>query len=206
MKRAMWIASALLTLGFSACDRSSSPAYTPGAPASPTASSADQEAGTTERTQTGAMGGVGTDACPIAAQADEIESVDVPDGAALVFRTNDPTEKSELREQLTEIASAQQQLASERTGESEVGTGQNVGNSVGRGPDVEGGTEGRTGFEGPGDDEQTGGWVQSATEARAEETVEGVQLVFTTDSDVDGLRSEVRERADELNERCTTMR
>lgn len=133
MKRAMWIASALLTLGFSACDRSSSPAYTPGAPASPTASSADQEAGTTERTQTG-------------------------------------------------------------------------GNSVGRGPDVEGGTEGRTGFESPGDDEQTGGWVQSATGARAEETVEGVQLVFTTDRDVDGLRSEVRERADELDERCTTMR
>jgi hypothetical protein len=217
----MWVASALLTLGFVGCDRSSSPASSTTMPESALndpATPAEAEPAVEPTTGTNAMGGVGeaaeppetaeggmaqAETCPITAEPDAIASVDVPDGAALVFETTDPTEKRELRQELTAIATTQSSIASQKTGTNETGSGINVGNSVSRGADTEGGTEGRTGFEAPNSDERPGGWVASASEARAEETVQGVQLVFTTESDVDQLRSEVRERAEELNQRCT---
>ncbi|HUQ02925.1 MAG TPA: hypothetical protein VM261_10540 [Kofleriaceae bacterium] len=233
MKRTMWIASALLTLGVSACEKSSSPAYAPSSPemaATPTestpetATSPDSEESTTPSTtggdtmggntmggiaRTGEAGAAQAETCPITAETDAIASVDVPDGAALVFKTNDPAEKSELRQELTAIANTQNSIATQQTATTnETGSGINVGNSVSRGADTEGGTEGRTGFESPNNDERPGGWIASASETRAEETVQGVQLVFTTDSNVEGLRTEVRERAEELNQRCamTTTR
>jgi hypothetical protein len=232
MKKAMWVASALLTLGLVGCDRSSSPASSTTMPESAlpettavteeaaeepaVPSRTESETATAPADGTAALGGIGetvtppvaqTESCPIAAEADAIASVEVPNGAALVFETSDPAEKRELRQELTAIANTQNNIATQQsaTGINETGSGVNVGNSVSRGPDTEGGTEGRTGFEGPISDERPGGWVSSASEARAEETVKGVQLVFTAEGNVDGLRSEVRERAQELNQRCTTV-
>lgn len=168
----------------------------------PPAMSGAAVASTSEPTSGGAPGMSGQAArCPLAGQPGAVAVVDQPDGAAVVVDA--PADRAALVEQLRTVAETHNRERAGAAGDNsrnETGSGISVGNSVSRGSDLEAGTEGRTGFEAPGEDEvEAEGWVTAASEARVEERGGQVALVFTADGDdVSEVQSELHDRAADL--------